>query len=175
MGNGDRSTARIELLIDRLREAFSIHSGLQQGQAFLSDEEMTKGKQDIKDVVEDVKAILGVDDYIQPSRESMLKTLEVLIGEDVAGTISYEGSETLRDLTNTMFTLGYLSVEPTVEPTVEPQQDEDTKEELHDKELRNVAQMVINVWNNPPARPQQTERFQYDLNIYMRELEKLLK
>jgi hypothetical protein len=59
MGRGDESAKEVELLVERLRKAFSIHSGLQQGQGSLSKEVMNIAIEEISDTVHDIALALG--------------------------------------------------------------------------------------------------------------------
>lgn len=61
MGNGEKSELEMYRLVDRLREAFRTHSGLQQGQSHISYLDMANGKFEIKDTVMDIATALGVN------------------------------------------------------------------------------------------------------------------
>lgn len=61
MGNGEKSELEMFRLVDRLREAFSTHSGLQQGQGRIEDSVLDEGKAEIQDTVLDIAAALGVN------------------------------------------------------------------------------------------------------------------
>lgn len=119
MGNGIKSTERVERLVSKLRDAIHTHSGLQQGQAFIPDSMMTKDKQEIIDTVEDIKAALNIPDYKNPTKEVMLDHLGVLLGKDGSGTITPREIETKRHLINTMLQLGYLTNEEPPKKEVE--------------------------------------------------------
>ena len=61
MGNGEKSELEIYRLEKRLREAFSMHSGLQQSQGRIDDFDLVSGKTQILDTVLDIATALGVD------------------------------------------------------------------------------------------------------------------
>jgi hypothetical protein len=61
MGNGEKSEVEVYRLEKRLREAFSMHSGLQQGQGHIDDFELAGGKLQIRDTILDIATALGVE------------------------------------------------------------------------------------------------------------------
>lgn len=61
MGNGEKSELEMYRLVDRLREAFRTHSGLQQGQGHIRESDMDWGKLEIRDTVIDIATALGVN------------------------------------------------------------------------------------------------------------------
>ena len=68
MGLGEETTKNLEELTFRLARAFSLHSGLQQGNGHIPIEEREKGKLEIQQIVEDIAYSLGVTsltDYYQ--------------------------------------------------------------------------------------------------------------
>ena len=67
MGNGDQSELEVYRLEQRLRDAFTMHSGLQQGQGHIPEFEMIDGKEEIKDVVLDIATALGLTIEIKPN------------------------------------------------------------------------------------------------------------
>jgi len=60
MGNGNESQIAVNKLQDRLKEAFIIHSGLQQGQGRIPNSEIKEGKNEIGDIVLDIATALGI-------------------------------------------------------------------------------------------------------------------
>jgi len=61
MGNGDKTTDLCDKLKERLDFGLSMHSGLQQGQGHISEEDMERGKREIAAVVADITTALGAD------------------------------------------------------------------------------------------------------------------
>ncbi|MCK9576231.1 MAG: hypothetical protein WC979_02185 [Candidatus Pacearchaeota archaeon] len=62
MCNGERSWQEVNNVIQLLENAFIIHSGLQQAQGHISNEELEEGKEEIYNIIETIKASLGYPD-----------------------------------------------------------------------------------------------------------------
>ena len=58
MGLGDETKKSCEFLIERLEDAMAISSGLQQGNGHISNSQIEEGRQDINDIIDDIKVAL---------------------------------------------------------------------------------------------------------------------
>ena len=60
LGNGLDSEREVESLVTRLRETFSLHSALSQGQDLFTTEDFANFKSEVRDLIEDIETAFGL-------------------------------------------------------------------------------------------------------------------